>query len=123
MPVKPHPVKASIGSIFIHVRNMERAANWYAALLGIELIDPSFDSVFPLKVDNAFLILDANRADSFQPSELPLFSFPTDDIEETVAFLDDLQVELVGQPERFPDISFVTVKDSEGNRLMFVQEL
>ncbi|MBS4219957.1 hypothetical protein KHA96_16720 [Bacillus sp. FJAT-49711] len=111
-----------VGSIFIHVKDMNRAVNWYAKLLGLSVPPGPYDRVFSIKLNNLILLLDANRSDHFQPSKLPLFSFPAENIDKTYEFLTNNNIDIQGDIERFPDISFLTIKDSEGNLIMIVQE-
>lgn len=116
------PISSSVSSIFVHVEDMERAVNWYSRLLGVNISYQLSDHVVPIRLSNILLLLDSHRAKTFQPTEQPLFSFSTYDIDETLLFLDEIEVEVIGDIERFPDISFATIKDSEGNVLMVVQE-
>lgn len=117
-----HNVTPIVGSIFVHVKDMNRAVNWYAKLLNISVPPGPYDKVFSIELSNLILLLDAHRSDHFQPSELPLFSFSTKNIDKTYEFLTSNNVDILGDIERFPDISFLTIKDSEGNLIMFVQE-
>ncbi|MCJ8008653.1 VOC family protein [Lederbergia wuyishanensis] len=111
-----------IGSVFVHVKDMNRAFNWYAKFLGVSVPPGPYDKVFSLQLSNLTLLLDAHRSDHFQPSEHPLFTFSTDDIDKTYNFLKNNNIVIIGEIERFPDISFVTIIDSEGNQIMIVQE-
>lgn len=111
-----------VGSIFLHVKDMERAVQWYGKLLGMPVSPGPYEKVYSIDLSNLTLLLDAHRADHFIPSELPLFSFPTDDIDKTYKSLIYNGIEIIGNIERFPDISFLTIKDSEGNLIMVVQE-
>ncbi|QDP39392.1 VOC family protein [Radiobacillus deserti] len=122
MTATKNPIHSTVGSIFIHVKDMERAVRWYSKLLGINISHPSSNKVIPVTLDNLVLLLDAHRAETFEASIQPLFSLTTKDIDKTIEFLKEMNVEVVGEVERFPDISFVTIKDSEGNSLLVVQE-
>ncbi|GIP29371.1 hypothetical protein J23TS9_45010 [Paenibacillus sp. J23TS9] len=117
-----NPIEPMIGSIFIQVHDMKRAAYWYAKLLGDSVVLEPEEKIYSMKLDNLILLLDSHRSETFQPSEHPLFSFSTDDIEKSYEFLINNNVEIFGDIERFPDISFLTIRDSEGNLIMVVQE-
>ncbi|WP_349772362.1 VOC family protein [Lederbergia citrisecunda] len=108
--------------MFVHVKDIDRAVNWYAKLFGVSVPPGPYDKVFSMQLNNLTLLLDAHRSDHFQPSELPLFTVSTEDVDQTYEYLNNNNIVIVGEIERFPDVSFVTLLDSEGNQIMIVQE-
>ncbi|GAB6988757.1 VOC family protein [Paenibacillus pini] len=111
-----------VASIFIHVQDMDRAVHWYAELFGVPITTQSFEKIYSMKFDNLILLFDAHGSDTFHPSERPLFDIPTDNIDQVVTLLNEKNIDIIGEVERFEDISFLTIKDSEGNLFMVVQE-
>lgn len=122
METNQNPIHPKVGSIFIHVHDMNRAVHWYAKVLGVS-VDTELDGmIHSMPLDNLVLLFDAHHSATFQPSSHPIFSFPTQDIDKTYELLKGINVEFVGEIERFPDISFGTIRDSEGNLIMIVEE-
>jgi predicted enzyme related to lactoylglutathione lyase len=113
------PIINTIGAVFIPVSNMTRAIEWYSDLLDLPLLETSHEGTIydlPMAGDTA-LILDANEKEVTNSSQ-PLFFFMTEDMAASYAFLNDKQIEIIGQVEAIGSVSFLTFKDPDNNLLM-----
>ena len=116
------PVRRQIGQVFVPVRDMERSARWYGALLGFEP-DPASHGGTILDVpveDGPRLALDANRPD-FADDGPPRFFFWTDDMAATIEHLRRLKVRITSPVEDIGSVFFVQFEDPDGNALMVCQ--
>lgn len=118
----PMPIQKRIASVFIHVNDMEKAVEWYARLLGVPFRSGPYEEMYSIQLDNLLILLDSHRSGRFTPAEQAIFALPTDDIDQTYEYLKSIDVTIIGEIERFPDISFVTIQDPDGNLMMIVQE-
>jgi catechol 2,3-dioxygenase-like lactoylglutathione lyase family enzyme len=105
-----------IGTVFVPVRDIAAARDWYCSILGLE---PRGDILFghiymvPMK-DGSGLVLDSK--DFAGPNDCkPMFHFNTDDILGAHAYMGEMGVELVGD---VIDGIFFNFKDPDGNLLM-----
>lgn len=116
------PIQRAIGQVFIPVRDLTAAAQWYAALLGFEPGDASHaGTILDIPTEGETrLALDANRPD-FDPSGPPRFFLWTSDLAATVDHLTDLGVTITSEVEDIGSVSFVQFEDPDGNPLMVCQ--
>lgn len=118
----PSPIQKKVASVFIHVNDMEKAVAWYSRLLDIPFGSGPYNKIYSIQLENLLILLDSHRSGQFTPAGQALFSIPTDDIDQTYEYLKSMNVKIIGELERFPDISFVTIQDPDGNMLMIVEE-
>lgn len=116
------PIQRVVGQVFIPVRNMASAIEWYADLLGF---DPGTSShggtIYDIPSDGETrLALDANRTD-FHASGPPRFFLWTQDMAATVRHLEDLGVRITSDIEDIGSVYFVQFEDPDGNPLMVCQ--
>jgi predicted enzyme related to lactoylglutathione lyase len=111
-----------VGQVFIPVRDMPAAIEWYAALLGFEPGEATHDgTIYDIPTDGeARLALDANRVD-FDSSGPPRFFLWTQDIEGTVRHLRNLGVTITSDIEDIGSVFFVQFEDLDANPLMVCQ--
>ncbi|MBB3071495.1 catechol 2,3-dioxygenase-like lactoylglutathione lyase family enzyme [Paenibacillus baekrokdamisoli] len=120
------PIKNKIGSVFIPVKDIERAREWYCKLLGLtpdcEIMN---GHLCPLPMEGAGVILDTmpmwgGKEPGGAPSiQTPTFMFLTTDLQASYSFAKDNQVTLV------TDIQFdhwFVIKDPDNNLLMICKE-
>jgi catechol 2,3-dioxygenase-like lactoylglutathione lyase family enzyme len=108
-------IEAHVGAIFVPVRNIEAARDWYCRLLGIEVrgeIHFGHIYVVPMRRGSG-LVLDSKDF-SGPHDKKPLFHFMTRDIAGAATFLEALGIDHGG----IRDGIFVTFKDPDGNLLM-----
>lgn len=112
-------IKNKVGAIFIPVRNIHEAREWYCSLLNLE---PSYEILFehlcciPLDNNGLNLVLDSKIYNVDSYAQLPMFHFNTDNIHEAYQFLKNKGIEIVNHLE--DDGHYFTIKDPYGNILM-----
>jgi len=120
------PIKNRIGGVFIPVRNLETAKEWYSKILGLEGGEEHFGHIFvaPMK-GTAGLILDAmpkwrKEDGDISTYQVPSIQFLTDDIQAAYQFMKENNVELVTEIQ---DDFYFVFKDPDGNLLMICKEV
>ncbi|NIK78834.1 catechol 2,3-dioxygenase-like lactoylglutathione lyase family enzyme [Paenibacillus castaneae] len=124
---KQSPIMNKIGSVFIPVRNIKEARNWYCRVLGFQEADCQImnDHLCPLPMQGTGIILDTmpmwggQEPEGAPTIQTPAFMFLTHDLHGSLAYMKELGVELVTEIEH--DHWFV-VKDPDGNKLMICRE-
>jgi catechol 2,3-dioxygenase-like lactoylglutathione lyase family enzyme len=115
------PIKNRIGGVFIPVRDLDKAKEWYSRILGLEGGEIFFDHIFTAPMEGtAGLVLDTmpkwrNEAGDISTYQAPSIQFLTNDLHASYQFMKDQNVELV--TEILDDFYFV-FKDLDGNLLM-----
>ena len=124
-PIKKTPIKNQIGGVFVPVRDLEKARQWYNNILGLENGEIYFGHIYtaPMK-GSASLLLDTmpkwRKEDKDIPTyQAPFIQFITNDIDASYQFMIDNQVELVTEIE---DDFYFVIKDLDGNLLMICKE-
>lgn len=126
MPIKKTPIKNRIGGVFVPVRDIERAREWYNKILGLEGGEISFGHIYSAPMNgSAGLILDTmpkwrNEDGNVSTYQVPSIQFLTNDIHASYQFLKENNVELLTGIEA--DFYFV-FKDPDGNLLMICKEI
>ncbi|MFE5322209.1 VOC family protein [Paenibacillus sp. NPDC056579] len=111
-------ILSKVGAVFIPVRDIKEAREWYCSILGLE---PTFEIIaghlccIPLDNNGLNLVLDSKIYDEDSYFRHPAFHFNTNDIHKAYQFLKDLKVELVTDIEHGHWFNF---KDPDGNMLM-----
>lgn len=119
------PVKNKIGGIFIPVRDIERAREWYGRVLGLVEGEVFFGHIFvPEMEGSAQLIMDTmpkwrNEAGDIHPYQAPSLQFLTEDLNASFEFMKAQDVKLVTGIE---DDFYFVIQDLDGNLLMICQE-
>ncbi|SDR02158.1 hypothetical protein SAMN05216232_3145 [Virgibacillus subterraneus] len=118
------PIKNKINLVFIPVRDIEKAKDWYSKMLGIEDGEVMFEHLFVAKMDGAGMILDTmpmwrDENGEIAALNVPVIQFGTDDIHASYQFMKDNDVELVTEIEHD---HFFVFKDPDGNKLMVCQD-
>ncbi|KMJ57666.1 hypothetical protein AB685_15450 [Bacillus sp. LL01] len=117
------PIKNRIQTVFIPVRDIEKAKKWYSEILGIQDGEVQFGHLFVAEMEGADLILDTMPKWRDEEGELatlnvPVIQFGTDDIQASYEFMREKGVELVTEVEHG---HFFVFKDPDGNMLMVSQ--
>jgi catechol 2,3-dioxygenase-like lactoylglutathione lyase family enzyme len=109
------PIQNQIGAVFVPVRNIEAARDWYCRLLGIPAPDVAFGHicVIPMR-DGSGLVLDSKNSKGPHTGK-PIFHFNTDDLSAAHAFAVSLGVAGISP---VTDDAFFTFEDPDGNLLM-----
>jgi predicted enzyme related to lactoylglutathione lyase len=110
-----------IGSVFIHVKDSNEAAVWYAKLLGKPDPHPTKGPVQFMEIgDGRGLIMDDNRNNA--AGIRPAFMLETEDIQlayEKVAAQGGKIVRVLEEDEA---VAFFNFQDSDGNIVMVCQQ-
>jgi catechol 2,3-dioxygenase-like lactoylglutathione lyase family enzyme len=122
---KKTPIKNKIGGVFIPVRDLEKAREWYSNILGLEGGEIFFNHIYTAPMEGtAGLVLDTmpkwrGEQGTFSTYQVPSIQFLTNDIEASYRFMKDNNVELVTEIE---DNFYFVFKDPDGNVLMICKE-
>ncbi|MFD0670031.1 VOC family protein [Cohnella sp. GCM10027633] len=118
------PLNRSIASIFLHVTDLRRSAEWYNRLLGLPMLEDRFNGgpVYWYDLPDTHLILDDNAGNRRNPdwreSMKPRLMFKTPDIDHAYAYVKE-RGEPLGEPEHLGDVmAYFTFRDPEGNAQM-----
>lgn len=118
------PLSTRVGQVFIPVRDMPTAVDWYSRLFGLDADAGRLghdDTIFDIPTDAPpYLCLDANQPDFVASGPARCF-FRTDDIDATVAHLGVVGAGDVSPVEDIGSLRFVTFRDPDGNLLMAAQ--
>lgn len=110
------PVLNEVGTIFIPVRDIEQARDWYCDLLGVKADgEVQFGHLYILPMISSGIVLDSKIYSEETVLKTPLFHFNTKDIEEAYAFMKNKGVEVTTGIEHGHYFNF---KDPDGNHLM-----
>jgi catechol 2,3-dioxygenase-like lactoylglutathione lyase family enzyme len=120
---KKTPILNRLGSVFIPVRDIEKARDWYCGIMGI---DPETAPIMnghlcPLPMEGANIILDTmpmwgGKESSGPPVfQTPAFMFLTADLAAAYYFLKEQGAQLVTEIENDHWFAF---RDPDGNLLM-----
>ncbi|USG67755.1 VOC family protein [Brevibacillus ruminantium] len=106
-----------IGTVFVPVRNIEKARDWYCRLLNIPAHgEIQFGHLYCVPMEgDAGLVLDSRIFDAESRRNGPLFHFNTDDIVAAYHDLKQKDVELLTGIE---NDHWFTFRDPDGNVLM-----
>ncbi|MFD1020880.1 VOC family protein [Thalassobacillus hwangdonensis] len=118
------PIKNKVSTVFIPVKDIGKAKQWYTKMLDVQNGEEMFDHLFIAEMDGTGMVLDKmpmwkNEQGEVQPLNVPAIQFATEDIHASYQFMKTNDVELVTEVEH--DKYFV-FKDPDGNLLMVCQE-
>ena len=118
------PIESTVGTIFIHVKDLKKSVLWYSKLLGIKVDENKIKSpifTFNMGLGSPGLTLDDHSFDEkydYTPSNQPLFNMNTSDIDSALQHVKNLGAEDITDIQIFPDLSEFCFKDPDGNILM-----
>jgi catechol 2,3-dioxygenase-like lactoylglutathione lyase family enzyme len=116
------PIKNHVGGVFIPVKEIEKARDWYCKILGVSSDgDILFGHLYILPMDGPDVILDqmpmwGGKEQEGPPTyKTPAFMFQTDDIDASYQFMKNNEVELVTEIQ---SEKWFVFRDPDGNLLM-----
>ncbi|MHA7581697.1 VOC family protein [Paenibacillus vandeheii] len=113
------PILNEIGTVFIPVRNIEKASEWYCDILGLpadgEIL---FGHLYIVPMNGTRIVLDSKIYSEEHTFKTPAFHFDTRNIEEAYAFMQYKNVNLTTPIEHEQWFNF---QDPDGNLLMVCQ--
>ncbi|UOY92230.1 VOC family protein [Ectobacillus sp. JY-23] len=111
-----HPVLNQIGTVFIPVRNIRDARDWYCDLLGLpadgEIL---FGHLYIVPMKGTSIVLDSKIYAEEHVFKIPPFHLNTDDIEQSYTYMKSKNIEITTNIEHNHWFQF---KDPDGNHLM-----
>jgi len=122
-PIRQIPVENRIASVFVHVTDLRKSAEWYSRLLELPIREERLNGgpVYWFDFQGTHLILDSNSANRQNPDwheEMkPRLMFPVRDIDEAFIYLKE-KAEPLFEPERHGTMAYFNFRDPEGNVLM-----
>ena len=118
------PLSTRVGQVFIPVRDMPSAVDWYSRLFGFDVEAGQLghgDTIFDIPTDAPpYLCLDANQPDFVASGPARCF-FLSDDLEATLVHLGAIGAADVSGVEDSGSLRFVNFRDPDGNLLMAAQ--
>lgn len=122
------PLLNRVDGVFIHVRDLRRAAEWYSAAFGLPLKEEELRRhYYTLNVpgEQPWVTLGDHRADpafEFQSAAHPILSFHSHDLRAAREHLQALGAPFVGAVEEaHPGLAYFVFRDPDGNALMVLQ--
>ncbi|TLS50894.1 hypothetical protein FE782_17755 [Paenibacillus antri] len=122
-PAKEAPLENRVASVFIHVTDLRRAADWYSRLLGLPVLEERLNGgpVYWFDLGDTGLVLDSDayhRQDpSWRESMMPRIMFPAKDIDEAYRYVKERGTPFF-EPERHGTMAYFNFADPEGNAQM-----
>ena len=118
------PIDNRIGAVFVHVTDMQRAIDWYSALLGVPQHSTSHEGlIYDVPMDGPTgLTLDGHAyvRGTFRPAG-PMLMLHAADIRAAHAFAVE-RARDVGAVEDIGTVSVFQLSDPDGNRLIIYSE-
>ncbi len=117
--VRMNPILNEVGAVFIPVKDIESAKDWYCDLLGIPATGEIVAGhLYVVPMTETGLVLDSKVYSEENTYQTPPFHFNTKDIKEAYTFMRDKGIELVTEIENGHWFNF---KDPDGNVLMICE--
>jgi catechol 2,3-dioxygenase-like lactoylglutathione lyase family enzyme len=111
-----NPIKNEVGTIFIPVKDIEKARDWYCDLLGLPADgEVQFGHLYVLPMDGTGIVLDSKIYSEENIFSAPAFHLNTKNIREAFDFLKSKEVELATGIEHD---HWFTFRDPDGNHIM-----
>lgn len=111
-----NPILNQIGTVFISVKNVEQARDWYCDILGLpadgEIL---FGHLYVVQMQGTNIVLDSRIYAEDHVFKVPVFHFNTANIEEAYKFMKSKNVNLTTEIEHNHWFNFM---DPDGNLLM-----
>jgi len=120
-------VKNRIGGIFVPVRDVAKARDWYRGLLGLSVDDEPLDGhhlcVIPMEGDRNLLLDEMPMWGGDQPDgpptyQTPAFMFDTDDVYAAHTHVRNYGADVVTDVHEFGKDGWFAFRDLDGNLLM-----
>jgi catechol 2,3-dioxygenase-like lactoylglutathione lyase family enzyme len=110
------PILNQIGTVFIPVRDIEKAKSWYCDILCLpEDGEILYGHLYVLPMEGTGIVLDSKIFSEDAVFKMPLFHLNTNNIEEAYEYMKGKQVELTTEIKHGHWFNF---KDPDGNHLM-----
>jgi predicted enzyme related to lactoylglutathione lyase len=118
------PIDNVVESVFVHVSELRRSAEWYSMVMGLPLLEERLNggNVYWMKLQGGTgIILDDNGSNTPETPRVR-FMYKTSDVEKSYCFLENQEVRPLYPIERpHPGLAFFMFTDPDGNSLMVTQ--
>ncbi|WP_308635041.1 VOC family protein [Paenibacillus silvisoli] len=118
------PIDNKVESVFVHVTDLRRSAEWYSMIMGLPLLEERLNggNVYWLNLRGGTgLILDDNRSNSPDTPHVR-FMYKTDDIEAAFRYAEEKGIPTIGGIDRpHEGLAFFRFVDPDGNAIMVTQ--
>lgn len=117
------PVENRVASIFVHVTDLRRAAEWYSGLFGLPILEERLSGgpVYWFDMPGTGLVLDSNSNNRLRPGwredMQPLVMLPCRDIDRAYAYAAG-KAEPLMEPERHPGMAYFNFRAPDGRAYM-----
>lgn len=110
------PILNRIGTVFIPVRDIKKARDWYCDLLGVAADgEVQFGHLYVIPMEGPGIVLDSKIFREDQVFNHPVFHINTENIEEAYNYLKEKNIEITTEIQHGHYFNF---KDPDGNQLM-----
>lgn len=117
------PIKNEVSSVFIHVTDLKRSAEWYSMVMGLPLLEKRLNGgpVYWMKLEGgAGIVLDNHSNEPDEPRVL--FNYTTTDIDASYRFVHEKGADILCGIKRPHDgLAYFSFGDPDGNAIMVVQ--
>jgi len=123
MELVKSPIDNAVDSVFIHVTELRRSAEWYSMVMGLPLLEERLNggNVYWLELlGGTGIILDDNSSNGPDVPHVK-FMYKTSDIEASYRFLEVKGVPLYPIERPHPGLSFLMFNDPDNNSIMVTQ--
>jgi predicted enzyme related to lactoylglutathione lyase len=124
MELVKSPIDNIVESVFVHVSDLRRSAEWYSKVMGLPLLEERLNggNVYWMQLQGGTgIILDDNRSNAADTPRVR-FMYKTSNIQESYRYLDKQGVQPLYPIERpHPGLAFFMFTDPDGNSLMVTQ--
>jgi catechol 2,3-dioxygenase-like lactoylglutathione lyase family enzyme len=114
-----NPILNQIGTVFIPVRDIGKARDWYCEILGLHPDgEIQFGHLYVIPMEGTGIVLDSKIYAEDRVFRIPAFHFNTKNIDEAFRFMTDKGVNVLTDIQHNHYFNF---KDPDGNILMICQ--
>lgn len=112
-----NPIQNQIKGVFIPVKNIESARDWYCSLLGLSTDgEIYFGHIYVLMMQGeTSIVLDSKIYSPENVYKIPVLQLATDNIEKAYQFMKSRNVEVITEIQNG---HWFNIKDPDGNVLM-----
>ncbi|MBY6037710.1 VOC family protein [Fictibacillus nanhaiensis] len=117
------PIQSHINNVFVHVSDLKKSVEWYAAVLGITInLDAVESPVHNIPVTGQTgLSLDDHTFDpSFHraPGSGPMFNLFAPDIDAAFEDIKEKKIKILSEIQWHKEVAWFNVEDPDGNVVM-----
>lgn len=112
-----------IHAVFVHTKNLKRAAEWYSDLLGLPFDSSKVESpVYNMPLTGeVYMTLDDHAFDpdyQFGPVRTPVFNFCSSDLAKSYQWVKEKGIMIVRDIEKHGDFGWFNIEDPDKNVVM-----